>query len=173
MPLKRGYQYQSYPADVFIWADEVPKVFAVKDKDVPTDVLEYGNYGFAGSDVIDEYGQNSLVVEKLAVVPNCRLALLTTTDKRADVQAKLDQGECLSVGTSYPTLTRSVLGPQASIDIQRSGSIESLPGRFPWLDGVVEIVRSGDSAAMNGLSVVADDLYQVTLLGLERNTFQP
>jgi ATP phosphoribosyltransferase len=95
--------------------------------------------------------------------------LLAMTAKRVDVRAKLAQGERLRVGTSYPILTRSVFGSQASIEVQRGGSIESLPGRFPWLDGVVEIVRSGDSATTNGLSVVEDDLYQVHLLGLARS----
>jgi ATP phosphoribosyltransferase len=133
-------------------------------------VREYGNVGFVGSDVVDGVGLSGVSAEWLRPVAGCRLALLALPDKAVNAGDKLSAGEGIRVGTSYPVLVERILGEQAVIEVQRSGSVESLPGRFPWLDGVVELVRSGESAAANGLVIVEDNLYTVGLMGLQKRT---
>lgn len=144
----------------------------MKDRDVPDDVTaSVGAVGFCGSDVWEESTASrlkGLVAESVAGISGLRFAIACLPNRLADVKAKLQGSEPLYLGTSYPVTLRRLLGDMALEPLCRQGSIEGLPARFPSLDGIFELVRSGDSLEANSLVKAADDLDIVRLVEITK-----
>ena len=162
--LMQAYKSRSKSEGNFIWANSDFQMSVVKDKDVLSDVRETRGIGFVGSDVTSEIDAQGLQTKAICVVSGLRYALLAKPDSADATRRKFVTGEPLVIGTSYPIMAAELLGEATIIGKLRHGSIEGLPWRFPWLDAIFELVRSGDSAVANGLSVVADDLATVSLM---------
>lgn len=140
---------------------------------MPRDVLSAGlAYGYCGSDVWEETGSGELpglAAEPVLSLDGLRFALACLPEKRNNVRAKLRSGEPLLFGTSYPATLRRVMGDVALSPFLRAGAIEGLPARFPEIDGIFEIVKSGDSLIANGLVVAVDNLEVIKLMEVTRN----
>jgi ATP phosphoribosyltransferase len=149
----------------FIYPEAERRWNLVKDIDVISDVAEAaGSFGLVGSDKVQERGTEGLLAEAVCSVGGLRFAVLSRPDAAGTTAAKLRAGEPLVLGTSYPVIMQGVLGDAAKLGLVRAGSVESLPWRFFWLDGVFEAVSSGDSARDNELVVVVDNLASVDLM---------
>ncbi len=95
-----------------------------------------------------------------------RVALLAPSVRATQVQEKLASGETLQVATSYPRAAKrssGALGCAVRVMATLGGSVEAAPKVYPDIDGVVDIVKSGETARQNCLIVARDDLQPVTL----------
>lgn len=121
-----------------------------------------------GSDTYGELSdeaQNGLVYRAVADT-RLRIGLLAASSQVESVQNKLAAGETLNVATSYPRAAKrssGALGCAVRIVATLSGSVEAAPTVYPGVDGVIEIVDSGDTAKQNDLMSVRDNLEAVTI----------
>ena len=137
----------------------------VSDKDVIRDIRESKKLavGLVGSDVTHESDVSGLEILPVANIAPLRFSVLCVENKLVDIRAKLKNKEPLLLGTSYPRALLKYLGATAETIVLRKGAIEGLPWRFPELDGVFELQKTGDSAVANGL-VTALDVADVMLM---------
>lgn len=150
----------------------------VKEKDIPRDIqtAQSTAVGYCGSDTWEEaaaLARSGLKARPVSALGDLRFALACRPQKLAEVRAKLANSEPLRLGTSYPVTARRVLGERMLSPLIRAGAIEGLPERFPELDGIFEIVKSGDSLRANGLVIAEDVLESIRLIEVQRVTQGP
>ena len=136
--------------------------FWLKDTSVAWAVAELGGIGLVGSDVCAEQDISDLQSRVVAMVPGLRYALVGRETQRNRLETKLRNGLRPVIGTAYPAATRTFFNNNVTIKFMR-GSTEVLPYLLPEIDGVVELVRSGETLRQNNLAVFADSLAPVGL----------
>jgi phosphoribosyl-ATP pyrophosphohydrolase len=154
--------------DHFIAQDDSKTYVRLRDKDIPAALTRPDRIGFIGSDTFDELtdsAQDGLVYRTIAQT-GLRVALLAPSVRATRVQEKLASGETLQVATSYPRAAKrssGALGCAIRVLATLGGSVEAAPKIYPGIDGVVDIVKTGETARQNCLVVARDDLQPVTL----------
>jgi ATP phosphoribosyltransferase len=131
--------------------------------------------GFMGSDRYEELEDS--VQGWLRFMPisatAIRFAVATSEAKAERLETKLERGSPLVIATSYPKKTVATIADiwgttpeQASPLVEPlyfGGSIESKPAQIPRVDGILDIIDSGATAAANRLTIIADNLGTMSL----------
>jgi len=151
-------------------SDEDGKAFAlVRDKDMPV-WLEgtQKSLGFLGSDTYEQFPEQvkaGLTFEEIGV-NGVRFAFAARRDRLEEVRTKMARGDTLNIVTSYPATSREcagTLGSAVRIVATPGGSVEVAPTLMPEIDGVIDLVDSGNTLLANGLEIVRDNLQSVRL----------
>ena len=123
-----------------------------------SDVVEFvadgvADLGITGRDLLAETG-NSLPETRALGYGTCRLAVAVPAD--APYQA-VEELAGLRVATSHPVVARSFFRDRAvTVEvIALSGAVEVAP-RLGLAEGIVDLVSTGSTLAMNGLRAIAD-----------------
>lgn len=113
--------------------------------------------------------------EVLEPVAGLRFALASVASQVMAIEAKLQWGEPICIGTSYPRQALRALGQIGAnaYVTERSmatGGVEAMPWQ-PELgvDAIVDLVQTGNSLRQNGLIVIRDELISVDLLKVTKN----
>jgi ATP phosphoribosyltransferase len=146
------------------------------DKDMPEYLANSGDatcIGIIGSDTFDELDvclQGRLACREVATT-GLRLALAARKERAGAVSAKIARGEQLLIATSYRRLIgrcEEAVGARLRVSATLRGSVEAAPELYPDIDGIIDIVDSGETIKQNDLAVVADGLVPVTLAAIWR-----
>lgn len=147
-----------------------------RDADMAAMLRELPNgIGFMGSDRYDELDED--VQRELTFTPiletAIRFALATSEPKVERLTTKLARVEPLVIATSYKRRTIATIAGMWGMSLAETaefvepvyfgGSIESKPALIPRVDGVFDIISSGVTAAVNRLTIVADNLGTMSL----------
>jgi ATP phosphoribosyltransferase len=130
------------------------------------DVIEFVNDGVAeagitGGDILAESGVDLPVLRPLGY-GRCRLAAAVPADSPYEAITDLAGTR---VATSHPNVTRSFFAAQGiGVEvIPLSGAVEVAP-RLGLADGIVDLVSTGSTLAMNGLRAIGDILASEAVL---------
>ena len=130
------------------------------------DVIEFvgdgvADLGVTGQDLLTETGAELPVIRRLGY-GRCKLAAAVPTD--ADAQAVEDLAG-LRVATAHPETTRRFFADRGiGLDvIPISGAVEVAP-RLGLAEGIVDLVSTGSTLAMNGLRQIGDVLASEAVL---------
>lgn len=154
----------------FIFRDQSERTYWLKrDKDIINNVLANPrpSFGLLGSDAVSEFsgeGAEQLLLDPVMSIKGLRFAVATLPNRLDRFKRKVAGEEPLALGTAYPITLKKELGDRALGAIVQGGAIESLPEQYPDLDGIFELVRSGDSLRRQGLEIVEDDIAPVKLM---------
>ena len=138
-----------------------------KDADIPGLVIALRGIGVVGSDIyseLDEIEISRLRQHVIGPITNdkgqrLRYGVFCLKSAKATVTSKLERGEPIQVGTSYPKYTSTVL-PAGVITRVIRGGAEALPGLFARgevpddqvIEAIVEVVQTGGTGAANDLT---------------------
>ena len=125
-----------------------------------TDVVEFvgddvADLGITGLDLLAERGSRLPVARRLGY-GRCRLAVAVPGDA---TQTQVEELAGLRVATAHPNLARAFFvdrGIPIEV-IALSGAVEVAP-RLGLAEGIVDLVSTGSTLAMNGLRAIADVL---------------
>lgn len=138
------------------------EVFFLRDDDIPQYVEDgVADIGIVGQNVLLEKNKQVDVVQELGF-GKCRLSIAIPRNQQYEGVAAL-QGK--RIATSYPFLLRQYLqehGVDAEIH-EISGSVEIAPG-IGLADAVADLVSSGSTLFMNGLTEVETILHSQAVL---------
>ncbi len=130
------------------------------------DVIEFVNDGVAeagitGGDILAESGIELPVLRRLGY-GRCRLAAAVPADSPYEAIADLGGTR---IATSHPHVARTFFADQGiSVEvISLSGAVEVAP-RLGLADGIVDLVSTGSTLAMNGLRAIGDILASEAVL---------
>ncbi|HTB49068.1 MAG TPA: hypothetical protein VK712_03225 [Verrucomicrobiae bacterium] len=119
--------------------------------------------GFMGSDKFNEL--DSRTQEQLQFAPliqtNIEFILATLSPRASRLDGQIASGEDLTIATTYPKKSRWVaakLGCGIREIVPLNGAVESVQLDDPSIDGIVEVMDSGDTLRDNSLSIVVRDL---------------
>jgi ATP phosphoribosyltransferase len=131
-----------------------------------TDIVEFvgddvADLGITGLDLLAEGGSRLPVTRKLGY-GRCRLAVAVPADAP---QSTVDDLAGLRVATSHPNVARAYFsGRGLPVEvIALSGAVEVAP-RLGLAEGIVDLVSTGSTLAMNGLRAIADVLASEAVL---------
>lgn len=132
--------------------------------------------GFMGSDRYNKLPPN--IKEAIGFCPlddfGWRFALATTGNKASVLTRKLLCPQPVKIATSYPAEAaqeiEKLAGPGGPIvDVMElGGSVEAAPIVFPEVDGIFDLVDTGNTIRDNGLQIVAGNLGMIALGGVWR-----
>ena len=140
----------------------------MKDSVIPWAVGRLGGVGLVGSDVCAEQDMRGIIGKKVAPIEGLRYALAGKAETEDRLKAKLQNGLKPVIGTSYPVVTRALFRDQVIIKYI-PGSTEALPELLPEVDGIVDLVKSGNTLRENNLKIFIDDLARVNLMLIRVN----
>lgn len=130
------------------------------------DVIEFvgdgvADLGITGGDLLAETGAELPIVRELGY-GRCRLAAAVPADSPYEAIADLAGRR---VATSHPNVARRFFAGQAiAVDVvPLSGAVEVAP-RLGVADGIVDLVSTGSTLAMNGLRPIGDILASEAVL---------
>jgi ATP phosphoribosyltransferase len=130
------------------------------------DVIEFvgdgvADLGVTGQDLLTETGAELPVIRRLGY-GRCKLAAAVPTDAAAQAVEDLAG---LRVATAHPETTRRFFAERGiSLDvIPISGAVEVAP-RLGLAEGIVDLVSTGSTLAMNGLRQIGDVLASEAVL---------
>lgn len=131
-----------------------------------TDVIEFvadgvADLGITGQDLLAE-ARSTLEVRRALGYGRCRLAVAVPADSPHRAVGDL---RGLRVATAHPNAARSYFAAE-SIDVEviaLSGAVEVAP-RLGLAEGIVDLVSTGSTLAMNGLRPIADVLASEAVL---------
>ncbi len=130
------------------------------------DVIEFVNdrvadAGITGGDILAESGIDLPVLRQLGY-GRCRLAAAAPADSPYESIADFAGAR---VATSHPNVTRRFFADQGiPVEvISLSGAVEVAP-RLGLADGIVDLVSTGSTLAMNGLRTIGDILASEAIL---------
>ncbi|HSX05204.1 MAG TPA: hypothetical protein VLF69_01930 [Candidatus Saccharimonadales bacterium] len=111
--------------------------------------------GLVGADVTEEQAVMGLMGEAVAGLNGLRFVLAGRPGGRQRYWEKV-RGLIRRpvVGTSYPTITKQLLG---FVDIKyMEGSIEAMPDMYPEVEAICDVARTGETIRQNGLEIWQD-----------------
>lgn len=134
-----------------------------------------GAVGFMGSDRYDELDED--VRRRMEFYPVAqtaiRFAMATTKSKVERLKSKLERPEPLVIATSYPRRAQAAIAQKRPTYVSFvappieaivfGGSIESKPEQIERVDGIFDIVDTGNTIRANDLQFVADNMGKVAL----------
>ncbi len=136
-----------------------------------SDVVEFvgdgvADLGITGRDLLAET-RSALPIERSLGYGRCRLAVAVPGD--APYQT-IEELAGLRVATSHPNIARSFFREQGvPVEvIALSGAVEVAP-RLGLAEGIVDLVSTGSTLAMNGLRAIADVLASEAVLVANRS----
>jgi ATP phosphoribosyltransferase len=143
------------------------EAYFLRDDDIPQYVEDaVADLGIVGENVVYESNKKVNVVEELGFA-TCRLSIAI---KKGEVYEGPSYLNGKRIATSYPLLLKNFLdkhGVQAEIH-EISGSVEIAPG-IGLADAICDIVSSGSTLFMNGLTEADQVLRSATVLIRNRN----
>jgi ATP phosphoribosyltransferase len=131
-----------------------------------SDVVEFvrdavADFGITGADLLAETGSTLPVTRRLGY-GRCRLAVAVPGDSEI---SSVDDLRGLRVATAHPNVARAFFdGRGLPVEvIALSGAVEVAP-RLGLAEGIVDLVSTGSTLAMNGLRAIGDVLESEALL---------
>ncbi|MEO8208391.1 MAG: ATP phosphoribosyltransferase [Chloroflexota bacterium] len=127
-------------------------VLFVRAADVPEFVQDgVADLGITGGDLLREV-ESTLPITRSLGYGRCRLAVAVPADSTIE---RTDQLAGLRVATAHPTIARAFFaGRGLAVEvISLSGAVEVAP-RLGLAEGIVDLVSTGSTLAMNGLRAV-------------------
>lgn len=153
--------------DGIIWASDTVMAFRKRGSMVIKSIeRDKAACGFVGSDRLKEdgYAGFSETIEPVVNELGQPLRFGLIAIDALKVKAKLVSNQPLKIATTYPLTAARCLNLSAENIEYFPGSIEAeLVDNQQEFDCGFELIQSGDSVRQNGLTVVEDDIEQVTL----------
>lgn len=152
-----GLSFRRQERSLFARVKELPlDVTFLRTDDIPILCAEGAiDLGITGSDLVEESGVTSQVLERLRLgVGRCRLVLCVP--EGAAISSIQDLRE-KRIATTFPHLTQKFLAAQGvSVHlVELSGSVEIMVA-LGVADGIVDLVETGSTLAANGLRQLDD-----------------
>ncbi len=147
-----GLSFRRQERSLFARVKELPvDVTFLRTDDIPILCAEGAiDLGITGSDLVEESGASSQVIERLRLgVGRCRLTLCVPESAAIDKVADLNG---MRIATTFPNLTQRFLRAQ-NVEahlVELSGSVEIMIA-LGVADGIVDLVETGSTLAANGL----------------------
>lgn len=120
-----------------------------------------------GSNVCAEQDLSDLNGEAVTAVNGLRYAIAGRAATRQRLRYKLLEGLPPVIGTSYPNATRAFFDGNVVVKFVK-GSTEVLPYLLPEVDGICDLVETGNSLRENGLEMFMDNVAPVNLILLRQ-----